>query len=155
MTVLRFTVLGRPQPAGSKRALPIRKGGVPTGQIAVIDANPRAKSWQQEVRGEANLALIDTLRPHPALLDGPLGLRARFYRARPKSHYRTGGNAHLLRDDAPAYPATRPDTTKLLRGLEDAMTGVVYADDAQIVVQDARKLYGTPERVDVDVWTLL
>ncbi len=152
MTVLRFTVLGRPQPAGSKRALPVRQGGVATGQIAVIDANPRVKSWQQEVRVAARQEAVE--QDVDALLDGPLGLRVRFHRARPKSHYRTGGNAHLLRDGVPAYPASRPDTTKLLRGLEDAMTGVVYADDAQVVVQDARKLYGTPERVDVEVWTL-
>jgi hypothetical protein len=48
-----FTVLGRPQPAGSKRAFAVRRGGALTGRVAVADANPRAKSWQGEVRAAA------------------------------------------------------------------------------------------------------
>lgn len=156
MTVLRFTVLGRPQPAGSKRAFAIKRGGVPTGQIAVSDANPRAKSWQQEVRVAARQAIVDARAGArvDALLDGPLELRAWFYAPRPRSHYRTGRNAHLLRDNAPTYPTVRPDTTKLLRGLEDALTGMIYADDAQVVEQNACKRYGVSERAEVTVWTL-
>jgi Holliday junction resolvase RusA-like endonuclease len=149
VTVLRFTVLGKPQPAGSKRAFAIRKGGVPTGQIAVTDDNPAAKSWQQEIRVAARQAMVE-IGDH-ALLDGPLELRAWFYTPRPRRHYRTGRNAHLLRDDAPAYPIVRPDTTKLLRGLEDALTGVSWRDDAQVVVQTARKFYDEPARTMVEV----
>lgn len=58
-----------------------------------------------------------------------------FAMARPKGHYRTGRNAHLLRDGAPPYPAGTPDLSKLCRATEDALTdaGVVWADDAQVV----------------------
>jgi Holliday junction resolvase RusA-like endonuclease len=153
VTVLRFTVLGKPQPAGSKRAFAIKRGGVPTGKVAVSDDNPRAKSWQQEVRATAALAFI-TADPDWSLLDGPLELCAWFYVPRPRSHYRTGRNADLLRDNAPPYPIVRPDTTKLLRGLEDALTGVVWRDDAQVVVQTARKVFGEPARTMVEVWRL-
>jgi hypothetical protein len=39
---ISFTVLGDAKPAGSKRAFAIRRGGVPTGQIAVTDDNPKS-----------------------------------------------------------------------------------------------------------------
>ena len=153
VTVLRFTVLGKPQPAGSKRAFAIKRGGVPTGKVAVADANPRAKSWQQEVASVARAAFIDARGG--GVFDGPLELRVWFYAPRPRSHYRTGRNAHLLRDSAPTWPIVRPDTTKLLRGLEDALTGVVWRDDAQVVVQTARKVYGEPARTMVEIQRLI
>lgn len=149
---LAFVVLGKAEPAGSKRAFAIRKGGTPTGQVAVSDANPRAKGWQQEVRYAAIHALNGA--SDNALLDGPLGLRVRFYRSRPAGHMGTGKNAGVVKASAPAYPISRPDATKILRGLEDALTGTVWRDDAQVVVQDARKLYGEPERTEVEVWQI-
>jgi Holliday junction resolvase RusA-like endonuclease len=78
-----------------------------------------------------------------ALFEGPLILTISIYRSRPKGHYGTGRNEGCLRMSAPFYPTTQPDTTKLVRGIEDAMTGVVYRDDAQIVHQKARKSYTT------------
>jgi Holliday junction resolvase RusA-like endonuclease len=149
MIRLAFTVLGKPQPAGSKRAFAIKRGGVPTGKVAVADANPRVKSWQQEVRVAARQAAVDA--GIDSLFVGPLELRAWFYVPRPRNHYRTGRNSHLLRDSAPTWPIVRPDTTKLLRGLEDALTGVVWFDDAQVVVQAARKVFGEPARTEVEV----
>lgn len=47
------------------------------------------------------------------------------------------------------YPAVKPDLSKLIRSTEDAMIGILYVDDAQIVEVKARKHYGTPERVEV------
>jgi Holliday junction resolvase RusA-like endonuclease len=49
-------------------------------------------------------------------------------------------------------PVVMPDATKLLRGLEDALTGVVWHDDAQIVSQHVEKRYALgPECVVVTV----
>ena len=39
--------------------------------------------------------------------------------------------------------------TKLVRAVEDALTGLVWRDDAQVVVQTVRKRYGHPERAEV------
>lgn len=39
-------------------------------------------------------------------------------------------------------PTTRPDIDKLSRACLDAMTGIVYLDDAQVVHLEATKLYG-------------
>lgn len=144
---LSFTAYGRPQPAGSKRAFPIRG----SGRIAVTDANPRAKVWQAEVRAAAVLAMpADSAAAAGALLDGPLGVNLTFHVARPKGHYGARG----LRPSAPVYPTMRPDVLKLARAVEDALTGVVWRDDAQIVKENLRKVYGEPERVEVVVLDL-
>lgn len=150
MRLLRFTVLGRPQPAGSKRAIQ----NPHTGRIAVVDDAKRSRPWKQEVASAAHRAVVAANTGDLALLDGPIILELAFFVARPKGHYRTGRNAHLLRDAAPAWPTTRPDTTKLIRAVEDAMTGQVWRDDAQVVRQYAVKCYGVPERVEVLVRTL-
>lgn len=147
MSVVQFTVLGRPMPAGSKRAFAIRKGGVPTGRVAVVDANPAQKSWQQEVASAA----LEAVSATHELLVGPLSLSVVFVVARPKGHYGTGRNAAVIKPSAPAWPAQKPDVSKLVRAVEDALTGVVYRDDAQIVLQHATKQYGTPQRAEVTI----
>ena len=41
---------------------------------------------------------------------------------------------------------------KLTRAVEDALTGLVWRDDAQVVDEVLSKRYGAPERVEVRVW---
>jgi Holliday junction resolvase RusA-like endonuclease len=130
---LAITVHGRPAPQGSKRAFAIRRGGVPTGRVAVIESShDRVKSWRQAVMDAAWPAIGDRHGGPP--LTGPLEVSMVFVMPRPKGHYRTGRNAHLLRDSAPARPAGMPDLSKLCRATEDALTDIgVWADDAQVV----------------------
>lgn len=52
---------------------------------------------------------------------------------------------------ANAYPITKPDSTKLVRAVEDALTGVLWGDDAQVVDQHVFKRYGVPERAEIEV----
>lgn len=157
---LSFTVLGKPQPAGSKRAFAIKKDGEPTGQVAVTDANPKAKSWQREVRDVARDALYAyVLADEPdamaaGLLTGPLRATMVFYCQRPKAHFGTGRNADLLKPGAPQFPTGRPDSLKLARGTEDALTGTVWKDDAQVVDLDVHKRYGVPERCEITIRTV-
>ena len=46
-------------------------------------------------------------------------------------------------------PCTRPDIDKLARALLDALTGVAYEDDGQVVALTVRKTYGTDTRTRV------
>jgi Holliday junction resolvase RusA-like endonuclease len=150
--VIEFTVLGRAQPAGSKRQVTNRK----TGQTFVVDDNPRSRPWKELVTSAAVDAMgarAGATGCHGAL-EGALLLEVDFYLARPAGHFGTGRNRGIVRDSAPPFPAVRPDVTKLLRGLEDALTGVVWRDDAQVVDQIARKRYGWPERAEVRVLTV-
>jgi Holliday junction resolvase RusA-like endonuclease len=85
---------------------------------------------------------------------GALGLSLTFYAQRPRTHYGTGKNAGTVKPNAVKAPIVRPDVTKLTRAVEDACTSIVWRDDAQVVVQVARKRYGTPERCEVQVRAL-
>jgi Holliday junction resolvase RusA-like endonuclease len=138
---LSFVVLGDAQPAGSKRAF------IPKGweRPVVVDANPKAKTWQQQVASEALMAIPAGRVP---LFDGPIMVEFTFYRSRPRGHFRKDGR---VRDGAPAFPTTRPDVLKTARGVEDAMSGIVYRDDAQIVDERLRKCWGDPARLEVTV----
>jgi Holliday junction resolvase RusA-like endonuclease len=144
-----FRVVGKPQPAGSKRAF-----ATPGGRISVVDANAKSKPWQAVVADAALEAMIGEDGVVAEVMQGPLGLSVVFTVARPKGHYGSGRNAGVLKASAPAHPAVKPDATKLLRGLEDAMSGVVWRDDAQVVEQAVVKRYGHPEGAQVMVWTL-
>lgn len=119
---IAFTVYGLPAPQGSKRHV---------GNGVMIESSKKVKPWRQDVK-QAALDAITGL-PDWTPLDGPLIASMIFTFARPKGHYRTGRNAHLLRDTAPARPAVTPDLSKILRSTEDALTGVIWADDARVV----------------------
>lgn len=145
MTRLSFEVLGHPEPAGSKRSV---------GNHRIIDANPLVAGWKGEVALAARAAMMRCFGAEPELMGGAIGVAVVFTRQRPAGHFGSGRNADQLKPSAPAYPTTRPDTTKLWRGVEDAMTGVVWRDDAQVVEQFVVKRYGEPEAVKVTTWTL-
>lgn len=128
---IEFTVFGLPQPAGSKRAF------VQGNRAIVVDDNAKSRPWKQEVTSTAKEVVGDTI-PFP---EGPVVLRMRFTMPRPKGHYGSGKNAGVLKDSAPHFHTSRPDALKLGRGTEDALTGILYRDDAQTQVI-AWKVYG-------------
>lgn len=77
------------------------------------------------------------------LLCGAIELSCVMHFARPKSHYGTGRNAGRLKASAPARHTQAPDAGKVMRAVEDSLTGVVYRDDRQIC------RYGRVEKI----WT--
>lgn len=123
---ISVTAHGTPAPQGSKK--PFRNQY--TGRIHLVEQSNRVKPWRQDVK-HAALAAVDS-KPGWTPLDGPLAVSMTFTFSRPKSHYRTGRNAHLLKDSAPTRHASTPDLSKLLRSTEDALTGVVWVDDARV-----------------------
>lgn len=149
---ITFTVNGVPKPAGSKRAFAIRKRGVFTGRVAVTDANPLAREWKDSVTS----AGVDAAQKLPGglLLTGALAVDFTFFLPRPKGHYGSGKNASQVKGNAPEYPTGKPDVLKLTRAAEDALTGVLWQDDAQIVSEHLNKQYGHPPRVVITVTEL-
>jgi Holliday junction resolvase RusA-like endonuclease len=141
VSAIELVVYGRPAPQGSKRHV---------GGGRMIESSKHVKPWRDDVKAAAEAWLADR-RPW-APLDQPLVVRMVFTAARPRSHYRTGRNAHLLRDNAPARPAGKPDASKLIRSTEDALTDSgLWKDDALVVEYDrAAKVYigEDPEALD-------
>lgn len=120
--MIEFTIPGRAQQRGSKR--PVRRG---KGAIMLIDDNPKSKAWMENVRDHASILWGDR-----DLITGPVQLTAKFYFARPKGHFGTGRNASVLKPSAPLWHSQSPDLAKLMRSLEDGITGAIWRDDKQV-----------------------
>lgn len=141
---LRFTVLGRPEPQGSTRVMPIRAAGKPTRYTTTTD-NVKLRPWRALVASAAEEALDEA--GGSLIVSAPVGIELTYYFARPKGHYGSGRNSDLVRKSAPPLPAGRPDLDKLVRAVLDALTGLAFRDDGQVVAIMAVKQYGDPERL--------
>ena len=132
-----ITVYGVPAPQGSKSGFAVKKGGSFTGAVAMKESSAKKlKPWRQAVLAAGLAAMTDPWLDGECRtpLDGPLEARVVFTFGRPRSHYRTGRNAHLIRDSAPARPAVYPDASKALRAVEDSLVDAgVIRDDCRIV----------------------
>ena len=138
--LIELTIAGLPVAQGSKRW---------TGRTVIESNDKLLRPWRAAVAAEASEAMAGA---EP--LQGPIRLHATFTFPRPKVHYGTGRNAGQLKPGVPLARPIKPDLDKLVRALFDAMSGIVYRDDAQVVELVARKLYGSPAaRVVVVEWS--
>lgn len=135
--MIAFFVPGVPAPGGSKDAFP----HAATGRMVVRDSCRRNPEWR------ARVAAFGRTAYRGPLLDGPLKVSMTFFLPRPKGHFGTGRNAGLVRPTAPVYPAIKPDVLKLGRSTEDALTGVLWRDDAATVQLALHKRYADPAAV--------
>jgi Holliday junction resolvase RusA-like endonuclease len=147
---LTFTVYGNPQPRGSKTA------GFSKGRTFMRDSNPKSYPWMRDVAQAAGIAMrnADGFPVAYELMRGALRVDVDFYLPRPKGHFGSGKNAGNVKASAPSRPITKPDKGKLERGTLDALEGVVYANDAQVVEGDSRKFYGEPARCEIRIFEL-
>ena len=138
LPIVKFTVPtadgkdGRPMnPAtkGSGRAL------VFGGRAVVFNDNPKNKAWAERVAWIAKAN-----KPKNAPWSGPVELHVLFRMRKLKS----------MPKDRP-LPIVKPDLDKMIRSIKDALTGILYQDDAQIVSLHARKVYGDEPGVDIEL----
>jgi len=154
MNWFRITVNGHPEPAGSKKSMLIYKGAnrkpvMKNGKfvIATVDANPDAAPWKKHVAA----IVKKQFREEP--WTGPLRVRFTFYLRRPKGHFADPETRLRLNKKGREnpHPIVRPDVLKLSRGVEDALTGIVWVDDSQIVDENLTKAYDEIEGVEIEV----
>jgi Holliday junction resolvase RusA-like endonuclease len=132
-TSLRFVVEGTPVPQGSMKAFKTEKMKFPV----IVSDNSKLKGWRKLVADLAHLAM----RKNRFVTIGknvPVRLILDFYFEKEISVKRLD-------------KITKPDLDKLVRSLGDALTGIVYDDDAQVTELIARKFYGSPARVEIEV----
>lgn len=133
MTPIRFTVFGVPQSKGSTRAF-MRPG---MRFPVVTSTNPKVKQWERVVALGGVQARGAGVLPASCAID----LEVEFFLPRPLKFAKRAAPPHI----------TRPDTDKLLRAVGDALTGVLWEDDGQIVKLTATKAYAelgdTPKAV--------
>jgi len=85
---------------------------------------------------------------------GAVRLDAEFVFARPKSHYGTGRNAGTLKASAPVYHTQKIDVDNGYKIILDALNGVIYKDDAQVIGGELLKRWGYAGEPDGIVLTL-
>jgi len=129
--IVTFFVPGVPRPGGSKRVFLNKK----TGKAMVTDSCKKNKDWRSAVANQAMIAYREAPRMDV------LRVTFVFFMPRPKGHYGTGRNFNVLKASAPNLHTSQPDVTKLIRSTEDALTGILWRDDSQIAMQEARKVY--------------
>lgn len=124
---ITFSVIGRPAAQGSKRYL---------GNGVMVESSRYVHPWRADVKMAAMGAT-----PLHWDKEASFSLTITFLFVRPKGHHGSKG----LKPSAPAAPSGRVgDLDKLLRSTLDAMTGIVFADDCQVVTLYAAKRYALP-----------
>ena len=134
--MIEFFVHGKPAPAGSKTGYYNPK----SERVIMAPASKNTAPWMQLVKWAA---IQEGFSKGRMLLDGPVHLTITFIFNRPKKHYRTGKYSGLLKPSAPTRKTTMPDLTKLVRAAEDALTGLVWRDDSQVVGQSVSKIWAS------------
>lgn len=130
MNQLSFFVPGTPKPGGSKTGFYSKK----LNRVLIVDAS-KNQDWKASIKSFA-MTVYDGI-PWTC----PIVLTVEFRVTRPRCHYGSGKNSDRVKESSPPYPLSKPDSTKLLRCLEDALTGIIWRDDSQIVEQHVYKNY--------------
>lgn len=136
MTVLAFSLYGIPRGQGRPRATAIR------GRANVYKATADRK-YEDSVRKAAT----DIMAGRDPL-EGPLSLSLRFRLPIPKSYSKRARASMAAGEIA---PTSKPDLSNLVKAIEDAMNGVVFVDDSQVVRSFQTKIYAERPGVDVRV----
>lgn len=143
---LSFYVEGKAQTAGSKRPIAYRRRDGSIGARAVEGADheamERKRAWRTSIQDAARAAMSNEgwVRPEPT---AAIALTVLIARRRPSGHMGTGRNAGLVKPWAVhARPVARPDSLKIVRAVEDALTGVAWVDDSAVCHHEIDKVFG-------------
>lgn len=133
-----FVVYSRAAPQGSKRHI---------GNGVMIESSKRVKPFRADVRKAAESAALPPDWP----MGAPMRVNFRFHFARPKSHFKCNGVA--LSKSAPEEATSHGlgDLEKLARSVNDALSGVLFNDDRQVVEMHLAKCYDSQDLVIISV----
>lgn len=170
MEPIRLVILGRPAPEGSKKAMPIYRKGKDgqrefTGHTNLIDEpTTRLADWRQNIHTVARaLVRCDCGNPDCTDLkagfpiDVPVITSMVFAFDRPKAHYRTGRNSHLLSTLGLETPrpigANIGDWEKLGRAVSDGLQAAGVLRNDRLIVRCSRleKLWVDDDRTELSV----
>lgn len=143
MRELTFTLYGKPEPQGSAKGFAFRRKNGKMG-VAITSDNKKLKPYRHSLTELAcvEVAALGQNRPLCAR-EVPVAVSVVWTLRKPKSTPKRV-----------TEPTKKPDADKLLRAVLDALTGVAYEDDAQVVRVVAWKQYGSPERTEIKVEAL-
>ena len=130
MIALHVTIFGEPVAQGRPRAF-YRPG---LG-VRVYDPE-KSRSWKGMAQVHMREALAHAGAGSPLFADGPVELLVVAVFTCPRSQWRK-------RDPPQRRPkATRPDGENIAKAVQDAGTGILWLDDAQVARLVVEKIYG-------------
>ena len=138
--LVSFFVPGKPAKKGSHNSRAFVGEGGQLGSYT-YDADKGLTKWAKAVRIAAMAAVREQRGTWYTPTTAPVLLRVTFLFARPKSHGLRWGRGGKERRLPPATSRALGDCSKLVRAVEDPLTGVVWQDDSQVVQLDASKAY--------------
>jgi Holliday junction resolvase RusA-like endonuclease len=143
---MKFTILGTPQPKQSARFKSVKMGN-----------KTFMKSYQKEevVQNERNIAFdVKSQLPLGFIpYDRPVGIKVKFVFP-PLSSWSKKKMAELMAGNK-IYKETKPDLTdNLMKGLCDAMNGIVFIDDSRICKVESEKIYGIVPKTEIEFYEL-
>lgn len=133
-----------------------------TGLCFVVDGEPQGKARPRVVRGHAYTpektaayesricAAYRQAEPGRQMyaMGVPLSLWITAYYQIPQSTTKT---KRALMKAGQLRPTKKPDTDNIGKVVADALNGIAYYDDAQIVTMCVRKMYGTVPRLEIEI----
>lgn len=135
-----FVVTGKPVGKGRPRAS--TRGG-----FVRMYTDAKTLGYEAAIADEAKLAM-GQLEP----FDTPMQLQVSCYYQIPKSWPKRLKQEAL---DGDVFPKVKPDLDNVVKAILDAMNGIVYQDDAQVINLVATKRYATDPRVEVYIFEKL
>ena len=136
---IKLTILGDPKP--QKRHRSVNMGGF-------------IRQYDPSATEKANFLSIVQYNAPKVPLSVPLAVCLKFYFTRPKSHFKTGKNSHVMKDNAPSWHTGRPDVDNLAKKVLDALNKVYWKDDSYIADCWIIKQYDDKPRTEIEI-TLL
>jgi Holliday junction resolvase RusA-like endonuclease len=99
--------------------------------------DPSKKDKDEFIKAIENLPTEKMTKPIICIL--------RFYCKRPKTHYKSGKNSHILKDTSPKYNINNKDLDNMVKFVLDALNDKLYTDDSLIIEITCSKLYSEHE----------
>lgn len=130
---MKLTIFGIPVPKNSQKMT--RSG--------IVYQTPKVKQEAQNIRAQ----VLGQIPESHNLIESPIKAQVQFVFPLPKSMTKLELRARAAQENW--YKGKKPDLDNLLKNLWDAMEGVVFLNDAQIVEIQAKKIYGKIPRIEV------
>ena len=145
--MIQFKILGIPQ---SKQSARFRIAKKKTGKSFIMSYQKKSvKDTERNIAFDVKSQLPRGFRP----FDEPIAVEVLFVFAPLKSWSKK--KIAQLESGEIIYKETKPDLTdNLMKGLFDAMNGIVFSDDARICQVKSKKIFGFVPRTEVTFNTL-
>ena len=105
----------------------------------------RGYSYDPNANDKKRVRLELLLKHNKVINIGSVNMFVTFYMKRPKSHYRSGKFADMLKKDAPIFHIKKTDIDNLLNFIMDCCNGIIYKDDSQVNYLSASKIYAAKD----------